>query len=484
MSQDFQFRLSDFSGGLNTRKSIYLIEDNQASYIRNVDFDGADIGTLKKRAGYTKLNSSAYSGSGGIFSIYRAWFSDATSVIVISSHTKTAFWTGSAWTDMTTGLTSEQRFGYTMFNDLMISGNATETTKKMNSVGTESALGGSPPNAKYFATWQNRVWATGNATFPNRLYFCALNNEADWTTAGDAGSVDVDKNSGDNITGIMPQGNRLLIFKNAAIYELTWSSPQNYRIDPVTKMVGCIAGRTVVDVDGIIMFLHGGGAWDRGVYALDRNNGLRLLSENITPTLVESAATSLQTACAAFYKNSYWLCADNGGSGDNNVIYTLNLRTGAWSYYTGIAANSIYADTRLGTVRLLAGHATAGTVMQPDNGTDDDTASINFVWRSKHFAFGVPEARKVVQDIHFMGKTQTATITVESYINGTAASWSQSLQFGGGANAINFKTLHPSPTTQNANTYALDFTANNTGSVQIYSIGMKGLVEDVLEDGQ
>lgn len=483
MAVPFEYRLTDFSGGLNTNASPYLIGDNQASYIRNVDFDGADVGALKKRAGWTKLNSSALGSSTGIYSIYRAWFADATSIIMVSSHTITARWDGANWQNLTTGLTNNQRFGYTMFNSLAISGNAAESTKKMTSTGTESALGGSPPNAKYFATWLGRVWAAGNATFPNRLYWSAVNNEADWTTSGDAGNIDIDKDSGDNITGIMVSGNRLLIFKNSSIHQFSFTSPQSNRVDPITTKVGTISGWSCVDVDGVIVFLHGAGGWRKGVYALDQNNGLKLLSKDITPTFEGITATAFQTSCAAFYKNSYWLSIDGSASGANDTILTLNLQTGAWSYYTGIPAASLYADTRLGTVRLFAGNASAGTVMQPDNGTDDNGSAINFAWRSKHFSFGKPENRKTIQDLHFMGKTQTCTITANCYINSTDAAWNTTLQFGGNANAINIKTIHPTDAAQNGNTWALDLAANNTYSVTIYSVGMKGLMEDATENG-
>ena len=233
----------------------------------------------------------------------------------------------------------------------------------------------------------------------------------------------------------------------------------------------------------MILFLHGGGAWSRGVYALDQNNGIKLLSEPITPTLEESASTSLQTACAAFYKNSYLLCVDNGGSGDNNVLYKINLRTGAWGYDTGIPCNSIYADTRLGTQRLLGGHATLGTIMVLDSGTDDNTAAISFAWRGKHFSFGKPENRKAALDIHIMGKKQAGTITADIYANGTATSWAKTFNLNAGSNDIDFETLHPPDAQMNGNTLALDLTANTTSALTIHSIAMVGEILEVIEDG-
>lgn len=483
MAKPFTFRLPNFAGGLNAKDATILIGDNQASDLRNVDFDGAESGALKKRNGSAYLNSPALVGSSGIKSIYRAWFSDANSIIIVSSDTRTLRYVGPGFTALGAAYTANQRFGFTMFNGFAIYGNATETTKKLSSAGVESALGGSPPNAKYFASWQRRVWASGNIAFPSRLFFSALDNEADWTTSGDAGNIDIDKEDGDYITGILPQGNRLLIFKNFKTYALYWTSPQSNRVELILHDIGTISGPSAVDVDGVALFLHGGGSKTRGVYALSMNS-VKLMSDFISPILEQSSATDLQNACAGRYKDSYWLAVNNGGGATNNVIYTLNLKLAAWSYYTGIPAASMYSDTRLGTDRLLLGHATLGNIILPDTGTSDPgPTAINFYWRSKHFSFGVPELRKSVHRVHLMGNNQAGTVTVDSFINGLDTTWNQAITFSGGADVYNFVTLDVDDTRSNANTFALQIAANTTSAVTVYTGSIEGSMEEIGRDG-
>jgi hypothetical protein len=486
----FQYRITDFSGGLNTQQSPYLINDNQAAYCRNVDFDGTDAGALKKRAGTTKLTSTAVTGTSvvGVNSVYRAWYSDATSIIIAAAGAQTyTYSAGSGFGAVSTGYTANKPFGFCMYNSLAIYGNAYEATKKMTSTASEASLGGSPPNGNLFASWKNRVWISGNTSYPNRLYFSALNNEADWTTSGDAGNIDIVKDDGDYITAIMPQGNRMLIFKQNSIYALSWSSPQSSSVDLAASGIGCIAPYSVTSVDGRVIFLFGGAGRSAGVYAIDQNNGLIHLSEPITPTIEESTLVQMQTAAGARYKHSYWLAIRNPSVSTyayNNCVYVCNLNTGAWSQYTGVNVNHFYSDTRLGTNRLLGAGSDAAFVYIPDNGTDDNGSAIDFAWRSKSFAFSMPERRKCLEEVHVMAKTQTATVTINCYVNGSDSSWNQGLQFGGGSNAIAFKSLGVTDTASNGNVWALEFKANNTGSVTIHAASLYGVMEELGENGQ
>lgn len=486
----FTYRIPSFGGGLNTKDAPFLIRDDQASFLRNVEMSSAvaDFGAIRKRKGTAKLNATSDTlvtdGAGGVYSIYRAYFADGTDDILATASTKTYLWDGTAFNALGTGYTASQRWGFTTFKNLAVYGNAADATKKFNGT-AEASLGGSPPNAKYFAVYKDRVCAAGNATFPNRLYICALRNVEDWTTVGDATTIDIEADDGDVITGVVTQQDRLIIFKNYSTHALYWSNPQSFQREKILNSVGCISHWSAVNADGLVIFLHGAGATNRGVYALSRNE-VKLLSPDITPTIEESTSAQLADSCACAYKDCYWLFLRNGAT-SNNIALVLNLHTAQWGYNTGITARSCFTDNRSSTERFLIGNTTSGRVYKVDTGTDDDGAAINMQWRSKHFFFGRPEYRKSVETVEMLAKlqTSTSTLTVNFYNNGNSTAANRAWVVPASASTVTFnvKSFSPSTSQGNCNAFALDLTANTTTDMTVYAVAMHGHYEELGTDG-
>jgi len=61
--------VSDLSGGLNKKGSVYDIEDNEA--IGLINFIFTETGILKVRPGYIKYNTTELTGSTGVHSLFR-----------------------------------------------------------------------------------------------------------------------------------------------------------------------------------------------------------------------------------------------------------------------------------------------------------------------------------------------------------------------------------------------------------------------------
>jgi hypothetical protein len=67
----------------------------------------------------------------------------------------------------------------------------------------------------------------GRATNPSRLYYSANVDPEDWVGVG-SGSIDIDINDGDMITGIASYQDNLFVFKGpnkGSIHRITGSSP-------------------------------------------------------------------------------------------------------------------------------------------------------------------------------------------------------------------------------------------------------------------
>src|SRR4030042_6479367 len=118
-------------GGLNTNYSTSQIGDNQAQDLLNVIFTKE----LEKRGGYTELNSTAITGSTGIYGLFPYYYNNGASrKLIYASHTVLGEINTStgAVSGITAGLTSNQRTFATTYQNLLILTNGSNNPQKIN----------------------------------------------------------------------------------------------------------------------------------------------------------------------------------------------------------------------------------------------------------------------------------------------------------------------------------------------------------------
>lgn len=260
----------DWSGGINTSVQPTEIADNEAQDILNFEFD--DSGNLSSRTGPTQLMSNTFasritslhyftaeSGEVGIL------FTTGTDLYIVETD-------GTGITSLTGALTlpSDTFWQWETFNGIAIGVNkATSGTNpvKVTTSAVASALGGSPPKAKYVKVWNSRLWLVG-ASEPNTLYGSALGNPEDWTTAGDAGKVtiEIDIDDGDQIMGLWPTREALYVFKRQKIYRVvpinTAAAPtlaSNLKVELFAKNIGCVSAYSIQSTLDDVLFLSESG---------------------------------------------------------------------------------------------------------------------------------------------------------------------------------------------------------------------------------
>ncbi len=203
----------------------YLIDAENCIY----EFDGGP----HKAGGTTRVNSSALQSGAVIKGLFDYWrqgtAGSPTQKRVI--HIGTVIMQDDAdgvFTNLFTGLESGAIPAYSTFDDILImSSDSTVDVPRSWDQTTAQNLAGSPPNFAFSETHQNRSWAAGVAADPSRLYYSALLDPEDWIGAG-SGSIDIDPNDGDRITGIISHKNELWVFKGphkGAIHRITGSAP-------------------------------------------------------------------------------------------------------------------------------------------------------------------------------------------------------------------------------------------------------------------
>ena len=102
-------------------------------------------------------------------------------------------------------------------------------------------------------------------------------------------------------------------------------------VQEITREVGCLARKSVVQVGNQILFLS-----DNGVYAMTFEDLYNLrgasvpLSESINPIIKQINPEYAKNAVAIYHDNRYYLSVPIGSSTENNAIIVYNFLTQGW----------------------------------------------------------------------------------------------------------------------------------------------------------
>lgn len=347
-------------GGRNTTLDPSIVPQNQLVTADNTLFS-TDL-ARRKRPGFQYLDASAIGASvtivGGIDYWANVSSSKSQRIVVVtdqpkiysytSSGTRTELTKKSGSTDLVAG------FNYVcmevMNEDLIIAFDNTTTPKKWNNqTGTEwEDLAGTPPVFSFCRTHQNRLFAAGVKSNPDRLYYSATDNHEDWAGA-DAGGLDIFPGDGDpeGITAIFPSiKGALFVAKRNRLYRVnTAGDPTEWTIQEVSRGIGCIGHNTVAAVgQDDVLFMS-----DRGVHSLAATDQFgdfssSFISKDIQKDINTWNNGRYKNIWAAFIPNinSVAFAVTPDGSTVNSEIHLFNIDDKQWYRFIGVTAESLW----------------------------------------------------------------------------------------------------------------------------------------------
>lgn len=382
-------RQYDFSGGLNSHASPTTVGDNDITNCQNVfyDLDGA----LVARDGITKVLTNAI-GANAITSQTRYYKNDGTTRHHVFFYNQTMYRVNSASQTSidATAYTAGSVFTFVTFNNVLYWCNGVEAPREWDGT-TNAAMSGSPPTAKYYtgSTTARRLFAAGDTSNPYRLYFSALGNPEDWTTANDAGFIDVVTDDGEPIMGIKEINGVLAIFKKSSTHILSGADPQSFTLRQVNSEVGCIAPYSIAASDRELFFLSN----KQDFYGFN-GTVLRNISKKITTTIASMVQAQLVNCQAQTYRNRYIAAVTSTGTTNDTLLdynYIIS-KEGAWTKHSGISVASM--TTFHGENGELYTGDYAGNLHQFNSGTTDNGTAI-VAWADTPWHYGKePERRK------------------------------------------------------------------------------------------
>lgn len=309
-----------------------------------------------------------------------------------------------------------------IFNDLYVIMNQGGGPYKWTGFTSVSALGGSPPsNARGGNVHRSRAFMYANSSV---LSYSALSDPEDWTSVDNAGSITINKGDGFVINGFISGGDFALISKispssgskEGALYALFGSSPFDFNIKRIAS-IGAWGQEAMIQYDNMTFI-----STARGIYGVNGRNFARI-DDPISPTY--DAIPSKGTVAMGRYGKTIRVSYPASGTA-NNREFIYDIERGVWGLNTG-KTNRCYTNHPDGRI-LMGTSGSSILVWEDESGSSDDSAAINFVWKTPEFVFGNVQMERRLHEAHFhVSNAVTATLTLEQYTNGSAQTWGETM---------------------------------------------------------
>lgn len=414
-----------YSGGMVDSRQPDRLAEDEAVLVQNAYIDVR--GKLVKRNGI--LLTGDDTGSTAITGL-KAWKeNDGTKWLVRSTGVNLQYLNSTTWDNLDTGFTTGLETNFAIANNKLYITNGTENIHSWDgtSVTTNSSLtdlGASIPSGKYLIWWKNYMFLAGatalsGTSYPSRVWFSNLGDPDTWTTGTDY--FDVNLSDGQPITGIGVLEDYLVIFKEKSIWVMTGDSPADWKISSsnnnlvnVFNGVGCVSHRSIVQVGNDLWFLS-----DDGIRSLRRNAEgttpqMGIVSADIQTTIDSINPSASDKACAMLFNKRVYFAIPTGSSTYNDVVMVADTRITKenidnphpWVKYTGWNASVFEVYEPSNTRQLYFGEGSGDSLtFQAETGTNDNSAAIDFDWKSRQIDLQAPDMRKTARFIWAHGET-------------------------------------------------------------------------------
>jgi len=210
------------------------------------------------------------------------------------------------------------------------------------------------PIMKYICVSKDKLFGANINTSPSRLVWTGGGSNIDrfhWSVGG--GYVEISPDDGDEITGIVDSFDSILVFKNRSIWKVTLSVNSAGIVIPnvnlITRAIGCIAPKSVQQVENDVFFLS-----NKGVYVVGNEPNVlaSVLRTNEVSAVVRPIFQSLNTAqiakaSAVYYDNKYRLSYPSSGLYNDKEIWYDRERlawVGPMSYSANPSCYEVFVD--------------------------------------------------------------------------------------------------------------------------------------------
>ena len=355
---------------------------------------------IVKRTGYTIIGDDV--GSAAIQALRGVRFANGTRELLMVANGIVYKWTGSGnWATISGTYT----LSATADIDIVIANNnayffdGANTVPKYN--GTTITTVAAIPLGSMAKWFHNQLYVAGISGSPNNIQSSDLGDPENFTT-GQSGTLSVNPNDGDYITGLGTLGNELLISKTMRWWSLTGFGTVALTLSNLNERItgyGTLAYKSIINTGNDLLYI--GFLGDKPhIRSIRRTREATLIDGGIVSEAIENSLNGINKArvnqTAAIYDGrNAWFCVPFGAATTNNRVYMLDTITNGWVRHVGINANVFESFSISTTPQLYFGEASANSqVYVFDTSTSDNGTAINFSVTTKRYGADTPENKK------------------------------------------------------------------------------------------
>ena len=351
------YEFDKLTGGLNDSFDEVTIDPSEASDLQNVFFPRAVNGAIASRPGYSRINSTALSGTPILTGTFFFKLVSGTRYLV-SITTDDKVWKmdydGSGpdgtWDDITGSLSfnvaQDDQADFAVAQDSVVIEDGLSSTAPYRWTGTGNAAAltadSDVPNASIVEYHVRHLCLAGNDANPSRLYFSALDDITDYTSTD---FIRVETDSGDGIIRGLKTGlDGLYIWKDSSIWRLSGTNRDDFILERMVQGIGTLSNASISIVNDprsnqqIFVFVTQNG----DIAAYDGGVNVSILSRKINASFPNAINFNrIDEVQATTYDFMYMVSASSSGNATHNRIYIFDFIHNAWTRFSGMAANTL-----------------------------------------------------------------------------------------------------------------------------------------------
>lgn len=265
------------------------------------------------------------------------------------------------------------------------------------------------PVAKFIITHKDKVVLGNINGYPSRIMWSGGGINIDkfnWRYGG--GYVDIDKDSGDVVTGLIEFQDTIIVFKERSVWQVTLSASGELvvpNVKMIVRGIGCVSHRTIKHVENDVFYLSRKGVYTLGNEANFLASVLRTneISAKVRPVFQTLTPTQLSLACAGYQDNKYRLSYPSAGQAINDKEIIYDRERLAWmgpnTYPATPSVYEVYYDGA-GKENLIWGDSNDAFVTEMSSAySNDKGVKIQTSLLTKKTAFGNPFKFKFIGNL-------------------------------------------------------------------------------------
>lgn len=397
------YEFDKLTGGLNDSFDSITIDPSEASDLGNVFFPRGLSGSMGSRPGYSRINSSALSGTPTFTGLtFFKLVSGTKSLVALTTDDKVwkMDYGGSGpdgtWDDITGALSfnvsQDDQADFCVAQDSVVIEDGITTTAPYRWTGTGDAAAltsdADVPSSSMLEYHVRHLFLAGDSANPSRLYFSELD---DITSYVSTDFIRVETDSGDGIIRGLKTGlDGLYIWKDSSIWRLSGTNRDDFVLERMVQGIGTLSDASISVVNDpksnqqIFVFVTQNG----DVAAYDGGVNVAILSRKINASFPNAVNFNrVDEVRATSYDFMYLVSVSSSGNATHNRIYIFDFIHNAWTRFTGMAANTISTFENSNGQALLmfgdySGYANQWNVNDTSTYNDPDTTAIDAYWVS------------------------------------------------------------------------------------------------------